>query len=76
MLLRDTSKMDGAGVSTFSLPGATIGKCSWVAPGSVVRLGGSVDRDVIVKGDPAGIVFRRQYAAPNDNKLDEQDRKR
>jgi acetyltransferase-like isoleucine patch superfamily enzyme len=59
----------GSGVASnvLVLPGATIGKDAWVAPNSVVRLGGFIDDDVIVKGDPAATVFRRRYssAAPS-----------
>lgn len=56
---------DGAGVASnvLILPGATIGRDSWVAPNSVVRLGGVVEDDVIASGDPAATVFRRHYAA-------------
>jgi acetyltransferase-like isoleucine patch superfamily enzyme len=54
---------DGAGVASnvIVLPGATIGKDSWVAPGSIVRVRGRVEDDVIAKGDPAATVFRRPY---------------
>lgn len=57
--------MDGAGLASnvLVLPGATIGRDSWVAPNSVVRLGGFVESDVIAKGDPAAPAFRRHYAA-------------
>lgn len=56
---------DGSGVASnvLVLPGATIGRDAWVAPNSVVRLGGFIDDDVIVKGDPAATVFRRRYSA-------------
>jgi acetyltransferase-like isoleucine patch superfamily enzyme len=68
---------DGAGIASnvLVLPGATIGNNSWVAPGSVVRLGGFIDRDVIAKGDPAGAVFKRQYAASRDSEPNEPDMK-
>ncbi len=70
--------MDGAGISSnvLVLPGATIGKDSWVAPGSVVRIGGFIEPDVIVKGDPAGIVFRRHYAGVGNREQKEQGAKR
>lgn len=57
---------DGAGVASnvLVLPGATIGRDSWVSPNGVVRLGGNIEADVIAKGDPASGVFRRPYAAP------------
>lgn len=56
---------DGAGVASnvIVLPGATVGKDTWVGPNSVVRLGGFIEEDVIARGDPAAVVFRRQYAA-------------
>jgi acetyltransferase-like isoleucine patch superfamily enzyme len=58
--------MDGSGVASgvLVLPGARIASNAWVAPNSVVRIGGHVEPDVIAKGDPAGVVFRRRYAAP------------
>jgi acetyltransferase-like isoleucine patch superfamily enzyme len=54
---------DGAGIASnvIVLPGATIGRDSWVAPGSVVRVRGRVEDDVIAKGDPAVTVFKRPY---------------
>jgi acetyltransferase-like isoleucine patch superfamily enzyme len=69
--------MDGAGVASnvLVLPGATIGTDSWVAPGSIVRLGGSIERDVIAKGDPAGLVFRRHYAPSGNSKHNQTDAK-
>jgi acetyltransferase-like isoleucine patch superfamily enzyme len=56
---------DGAGVASnvLLLPGATVGRDSWVGPNSVVRIGGRVEPDVIAKGDPAAGTFRRTYAA-------------
>jgi acetyltransferase-like isoleucine patch superfamily enzyme len=56
---------DGAGIASnvVVLPGATIGRDSWVAPNSVVRLGGFIEPDVVAKGNPAATVFRRTYAA-------------
>jgi acetyltransferase-like isoleucine patch superfamily enzyme len=54
---------DGAGIASnvLVLPGATVGCNAWVAPNSVVRLAGTVESDVIAKGDPAGTVFYRPY---------------
>lgn len=54
---------DGAGIASnvIVLPGATIGKDSWVAPGSVVRVRGRVEDNVIAKGDPAITIFKRPY---------------
>ena len=54
---------DAAATRLLVLPGATIGRDTWVAPNSVVRLGGFIDDDVIAKGDPAAVVFRRRYAS-------------
>ena len=56
---------DGAGVASnvIVLPGATIGRDSWVAPQSVVRIGGVIPDDVVAKGDPASPVFSRRYAS-------------
>lgn len=56
---------DGAGIASnvLVLPGATIGRDSWVSPNSVVRLGGYIEPDIVAKGDPASEVFRRPYAA-------------
>jgi acetyltransferase-like isoleucine patch superfamily enzyme len=56
---------DGSGIASnvLVLPGATIGRDAWVAPNGVVRLGGFIDDDVIAKGDPAAVVFRRRYAS-------------
>jgi acetyltransferase-like isoleucine patch superfamily enzyme len=67
--------MDGAGIASnvLVLPGATIEKDSWVAPNSVVRLGGFIESNVIAKGDPAGTVFRRRYAGASDRKHNEPD---
>jgi len=55
---------DGAGVASnvIVLPGAIIGKNSWVAPGSVVRVRGHIEDDVITKGDPAVTIFKRPYS--------------
>jgi acetyltransferase-like isoleucine patch superfamily enzyme len=55
---------DGAGIASnvIVLPGATIGKDAWVAPGSIVRVRGRVEDDVIAKGDPAVTIFKRPYA--------------
>lgn len=54
---------DGAGVAShvIVLPGAIIGRDSWVGPNSVVGIRGRVEEDVIAKGDPAIAVFHRQY---------------
>ncbi len=56
---------DGAGIAShvIVLPGAVIGRDSWVAPGSVVRVRGRVEDNVIAKGDPAVPIFKRPYAA-------------
>lgn len=56
---------DGAGVASnvIVLPGSTIAEDSWVVPHSVVRLAGFIERDVIAKGDPAAVVFRRRAGA-------------
>lgn len=56
--------MDGAGVASnvIVLPGAVIGRDSWVGPNSVVGVRGRVEQDVIAKGDPAVPVFQRQYS--------------
>jgi acetyltransferase-like isoleucine patch superfamily enzyme len=53
---------DGAGVASnvVVLPGATIGKDSWVLPNSVVRLSARIPDNVIAKGDPAVPVLSRQ----------------
>lgn len=55
---------DGAGIASnvIVLPGATIGKDSWIAPGSVVRVRGRIEDNVIAKGDPALTIFKRPYA--------------
>lgn len=55
---------DGAGIASHAivLPGARIGRDSWVGPNSMVRIGGQVPDNVIVRGDPATVVFRRTYA--------------
>lgn len=60
--------MDGAGLASnvLVLPGATIGRDSWVGPNSVVRLGGVIENDIIARGDPAGAVFQRQHAVAGD----------
>ena len=54
---------DGAGVASnvLVLPGATIGRDSWVAPNSVVRLKGTIEENVIAKGDPATTILKRPY---------------
>ena len=54
---------DGAGVASnvVVLPGATIGRDTWVGPNSVVRLAGFIPDDVIAKGEPAQAVFTRHY---------------
>jgi acetyltransferase-like isoleucine patch superfamily enzyme len=54
---------NGAGIASnvIVLPGAHVGRDSWVGPNSVVRVGGRVPRDVIAKGDPAAVVFKRTY---------------
>ncbi|HEV8644108.1 MAG TPA: hypothetical protein VGR01_00890 [Burkholderiales bacterium] len=63
---------DGSGVASnvLVLPGATIGRDAWVAPNSVVRLGGFINDDVIAKGDPAATVFRRRYSPAATSKPD------
>lgn len=55
---------DGAGVASnvTLLPGARVGRDSWVGVNSVISVGGSVPPDVVAKGDPAVPVFRRPYA--------------
>ncbi len=55
---------DGAGIASkvVVLPGSTIGRDSWVTPGSVVRVRGRVEDDVIAKGDPAVPIFKRPHA--------------
>lgn len=60
---------DGGGVSShvIVLPGAVIGRDSWVGPNSVVGIRGHIEDDVIAKGDPAVTVFKRPYAALGDN---------
>jgi acetyltransferase-like isoleucine patch superfamily enzyme len=68
---------DGAGVASnvLVLPGATIGRDAWVAPNSVVRLGGFIEADIVARGDPAHEVFRRPYAAsPRDSRVNAGDR--
>jgi acetyltransferase-like isoleucine patch superfamily enzyme len=54
---------DGSGVASnvIILPGATVGKNSWITPGSIMRVRGRVDNDVIAKGDPAVTIFKRPY---------------
>jgi acetyltransferase-like isoleucine patch superfamily enzyme len=54
---------DGAGVASAVtvLPGATIGRDSWIGPHSVVRLGANIADGVIAKGDPAKIVLQREF---------------
>lgn len=56
--------LDGAGIASnvVVLPGATIGKDSWVSPNSLVRVGGYIEDNVIAKGDPAKPIFNRPYA--------------
>jgi len=60
---------DGAGVAShvIVLPGATIGKDSWIGPNSVVRVRGRIDDNVIAKGDPAITVLKRSYALSDVN---------
>jgi len=55
---------DGAGVASNALllPGASVGRDSWVGPGSVVRIGGRIEPDVVAKGEPAATSFKRTYA--------------
>ena len=57
---------DGAGVASnvVVLPGARIGKDSWILPNSIVRVGARIPDAVIAKGDPASIVQQRHFAAP------------
>jgi acetyltransferase-like isoleucine patch superfamily enzyme len=52
---------DGAGVASnvVVLPGAIIGKDSWVLPNSLVRVGGRIPNMVIAKGDPAVTIQQR-----------------
>ena len=59
---------DGAGVASnvVVLPGATIGKDSWVGPNTVLRLKANIADYVIVKGDPTRVVFKR--SVKNDKK--------
>ncbi len=54
---------DGAGIASnvLVLPGATISRDAWVSPNSLVRLGGTVEPDVIASGNPAVSVFKRTY---------------
>lgn len=54
--------MDGAGIASHVvvLPGAVIGKDSWVLPNSLVRVAGRIPDRVIAKGDPALTVQHRQ----------------
>ncbi len=54
---------DGAGVASnvVVLPGATIGRDSWVGPNSVVRVKAKIPDYTIVKGDPIRVVFKRKY---------------
>jgi len=54
---------DGAGVASnvLVLPGATIGKDSWVTPNSIVRIKGRIEDDVIAMGNPASTSIKRQY---------------
>lgn len=54
---------DGAGVASnvLVLPGARIGKDSWVSPNSVVRIRGRIEENVIAKGDPASTTLKRPY---------------
>lgn len=56
---------DGAGVASnvVVLPGATIGKDSWVGPNSVVRVKAKIPDYTIVKGDPVRVVFIRKHQA-------------
>jgi acetyltransferase-like isoleucine patch superfamily enzyme len=57
---------DGAGVASNALllPGASVGRDSWVGPGSVVRIGGRIEPNVVAKGDPAAPTFSRAHASP------------
>ena len=54
---------DGAGVAsnTVVLPGATIGKDSWVGPNSVVNVKAKISDYTIVRGDPLRVVFKRKF---------------
>ncbi|MEA3386220.1 MAG: acyltransferase [Thermodesulfobacteriota bacterium] len=56
---------DGAGVASnvIVLPGATIGKDSWVGPNSVVGVKAKIPDYTIVRGDPVRVVFKRKYQA-------------
>lgn len=47
----------GVAVGSLLLPGATVGRYTWVAPGSVVR--GRMPRGVIAGGNPAAVVKQR-----------------
>lgn len=59
---------DGAGVASHVvvLPGAVIGKDSWVLPNSLVRVGGRIPDGVLAKGDPAVVIQRRTSAGDRD----------
>lgn len=59
---------DGAGVASHVvvLPGASIGKDSWVLPNSLVRVGGRIPAGVLAKGDPA-TVFQHRTMNENTN---------
>ena len=52
---------DGAGVASHVvvLPGAEIGRNSWVLPNSVVRVGARIPDGVLAKGDPAVVIQQR-----------------
>ena len=56
---------DGAGVASnvVVLPGAIIGKDSWVGPNSVVRVKAKIPDYTIVRGDPVLVVFKRKHQA-------------
>lgn len=60
---------DGAGVASnvVVLPGAIIGRDSWVQPNSLVRVGGRIPDMVIAKGDPAVTV--QQRFSPEDSNV-------
>ena len=53
---------DGAGIASnvVVLPGATIGKDSWVGPNSIVRVKANIEDYTIVSGNPLRTVFNRQ----------------
>lgn len=55
---------DGAGVASAVtvLPGAAIGRDSWIGPHSVVRLGANIADGIIARGNPAKTVLRRVFS--------------